>query len=241
MITVITWLWGTTGWRKDLSKKDNNLYTAEHVNALQRMVKANLLIPHEFKCFTDMPEGINCETFPLEFVPTTNTHPTRPNCYRRLAAFREEMRPLVGDRFVSLDLDCVILGDITSIIDRPKDQFIILEGSAAPYNGSMWMMDTGCRKQVYTHFHPIESPNVAAAQVMANGRRYHGSDQAWISYKIPGEKTWGKKDGIYQYVYDIKNKPMPENAKIVFYAGEEKPWSNPGGATLHKIYNDYAA
>jgi hypothetical protein len=233
MITIITWLWKTTGWR--------NGYNASHVNALERMVSSNLSIPHIFKCITDMPEGINCETIPLWENPPTNTHPTRPNCFRRLKAFSEEMRPLLGDRFLSLDLDCVILGDITPIVNRSED-FLILEGSAAPYNGSMWMMNTGCRKHVYEQFHPIESPNVANRQIAPNGKRFHGSDQAWISYKIPGEKTWGKQDGIYQYVYDIKNhSSLPENAKIVFYAGGEKPWSSPNFTKLQHVYNQYAA
>jgi len=134
-----------------------------------------------------MPEGINCETVDLWENPPTATHPSQPNCYRRLRAFSEDFRQHAGDRFLSLDLDCVITGNITSLIDRP-DQFIILEGSASPYNGSMWMMDTGCRKQVYDHFHPLNSPAIAAKQRTANGKNYHGSDQAWISYKIPEKK-----------------------------------------------------
>ncbi len=231
MITIVTWLWKTTGWRKD--------YTAEHVNALEKMIKKNLNIPHVFKCITDMPEGINCETVALWENPKTNTHPTRPNCYRRLKAFSEQIRPILGDRFLSIDLDCVILGDITSIVDRPEDDFIILKGSSSPYNGSMWMMNTGARKQVYDSFHPINSPTVAAQQKTSTGRGYYGSDQAWISYKIPGEKTWTQKDGVYQYIYDIKGKPMPENAKIVFYAGELKPWSDKNFVDLQNTYNQY--
>jgi len=85
MLTVITWLWGSTGWRQG--------YNATHVNTLEKMVAANLSIPHVFKCITDMPEGINCETVPLWPSPPTQTHPTKPNCYRRLRAFSEEMRP----------------------------------------------------------------------------------------------------------------------------------------------------
>lgn len=231
MITVVTWLWKTTGWRKG--------YDAMHVNALERMVRANLCMPHVFKCITDMPEGINCETIPLWDSLDTNTHPTRPNCYRRLRAFSEEMRPFLGDKFLSLDLDCVIVGDITPLITN--DDFKILRGSAAPYNGSMWMMKTGARKQVWEHFNPSVSPDLANKQVLPNGRRYHGSDQAWISYKIPGEKTWGCCDGIYQYVYDVKDKQVPDNAKIIFYAGGEKPWSNPAASQLQSIYSQYAA
>lgn len=232
MLTVITWLWRSTGWRDG--------YGAEHVNALQKMIARNLQIPHVFKCITNMPEGINCETIPLWEPPETNTHPTRPNCYARLRAFGEDMREFVGDKFLSLDLDCVVTGDITSLVDI-KDDFKILRGSAAPYNGSMWLMKTGARKQVWDHFKPQSSPDIAARQVLPNGRRFHGSDQAWISYKIPGEKTWGPEDGIYQYVYDIKEKPaIPENAKIIFYAGAEKPWSYPHALKLYNVYQQYA-
>lgn len=231
MITVITWLWKTTGWRTG--------YGAQHVNALEKMVKENLKIPHVFKCFTDMPEGINCETIPLWDNPPTNTHPAKPNCYRRLRAFSEEMRPVLGDRFLSLDLDCVITGDITSIVSR-KEDFIILEGSVSPYNGSMWMMNTGCRKKVFDDFHPVHSPHIAGQQKNAQGRNFYGSDQAWISYKIPGEKTWGKEDGVYQYVYDIKDKRFPSNTKIVFFAGGVKPWSDGNFTKLQNEYFKYA-
>lgn len=231
MLTIVTWLWKTTGWRTG--------YGAEHVNTLQRMVAANLSIPHVFKCFTDMPEGIDCETYPLWASPPTDTHKTKPNCYRRLKAFGTELRPFLGEKFVSLDLDCVICGDITPILDK-KDDFLILEGSSSPYNGSMWMMKTGSRKKVWDDFSPQSSPIIAAQQKTPQGRPYYGSDQAWISYKIPGEKTWSKKDGIYQYVYDIKDKPFPNDARIIFYAGAEKPWSNSNFVKLHNMYGDYA-
>lgn len=230
MITIVTWLWKSTGWR--------NGYGAEHVNALQKMVAANLKMPHVFKCFTNMPEGIDCETISLWEDPATGTHPTRPNCYKRLKAFSEEMRPIVGDRFLSLDLDCVIVKDITPLVDR-KEEFLILEGSAAPYNGSMWMMNTGCRKKVWEHFDAMTSPKIANAQKMENNRHYHGSDQAWISYKIPGEKTWSKRDGIYQYAYDVKDKEIPKDARIIFFAGGEKPWSQPSYVNLANEYNKY--
>lgn len=230
MLTVITWLWKSTGWRKG--------YEAKHVNALQKMVADNLKIPHVFKCITDMPEGIECETIQLWESPPTNTPSNRPNCYRRLKAFSEEMRPILGDRFLSLDLDCVIVDDITSLVDI-KDSFKILKGTAAPYNGSMWLMDTGSRKQVYDHFHPINSPAIAGAQMTTQGKRFYGSDQAWISYKIPGEKTWSGQDGIYQYVYDIKDKPFPKNAKIIFFAGDLKPWSDINFVALHNVYKKY--
>ena len=233
MLTIVTWLWKGSAWR--------SCYAAEHVNALERMVAANLTIPHRFICVTDIPEGINCPTVPLDWEIKTNTPERQANCYRRLKAFSEDSRSWLGDRFVSIDLDVVVMKDITPIIDRPQDDFVILEGTAAPYNGSMWMMDTGCRRKVWDDFVPDSSPQkVQALSNQAGGRRYYGSDQAWISAKLPHEKMWTRKDGIYQFQADIdKGLPFPADARMVFFAGGMKPWSQAGFTVLANEYNKY--
>lgn len=37
-------------------------YSADHVNILKNMVERNLTLEHEFRCFTDDPTGLECES-----------------------------------------------------------------------------------------------------------------------------------------------------------------------------------
>ena len=233
MLTVVTWLWK----RKEVSMSS---YTADHVNAFERMLNANLKIPHRLICVTDMSKGINCETFPLwADYEKGNFIPDWPNCFRRLRAFSKGAHSAFGDRFVSMDLDCVITGDLTPILSR-KEDFIIMEGRACHYNGSMWMMDAGCRSEIFTEFDPYLSPLQASQGVNKNGERFYGSDQAWISYKLgDGEATWTKDDGVFQNTNLQPWWGIPKAARIVFFAGMAKPWSRNTFTELHNTYNQY--
>lgn len=235
MLTIVTWLWKTTGWR--------NCYTYRHVNALERMIMENLDIPHKFVCVTDQPKYINCKTIPIWEMPVVNTLAFRPNCYVRLKAFAKESQELFGERFASIDLDCVITGNVTPIFDR-KEDFIIMKGNACPYNGSLWMMNAGARSQVWTGFNPRTSPLKAAERVNAKGKKYYGSDQAIISMTLgEDEATFGEGDGVYQYWHNLKNmKTVPDNTKLVFFAGEIKPWNlemKKQNRVLHETYERY--
>lgn len=212
-ITIITWLWRPTGtWRQG--------YTAHHVNAVDRMLAAVMKSPYRHVCVTDMPEGIKCKTIPLWKEPNVRTRTGAPNCYKRLFLFSDKARELFGDRFVSLDIDCVILKDLTPLFDT-GDDFKILKGYSAPYNGSMWAMNADARPEVWKDFDPRRSPRIAGKQRRDDGKFVIGSDQAWMSYKLPGEATWTEEDGVYQY---SKIKTVPKNARIVFFAGSRKPW-----------------
>ena len=232
MLTVVTWLWKSTGWRSG--------YEAKHVNVLQKMVAANLNIPHRFVCVTDMPKGIWCDTIPLWKEPDVFVMPQKPNCYRRLKAFSPDIRELFGDRFVSMDLDAVIMDDITPLLSRQED-FIMLKGHSSPYNGSLWMMNTGAREKVWKEFDPELSPIRARESRRENGKSYYGSDQAWISHKIPGEVTWSEADGIYQFWNGLHEKghTLPANTKLVFFNGAVKPWDWEVKRMCKPLYETY--
>jgi hypothetical protein len=217
MLTVVCWLWR--------QESRTVLYKPEYVDVWANMLRRNLTIPHRLLCITDNPSDIKTvETYPLwEDLGVNNPKwgHTRPQCYRRLKAFSEEMRPILGDRFVSMDLDCVILGNIDAILSRPEE-FIINRGTTQknPYNGSLWMMNTGCRSFVWDTFDPETSPKQA--------ERWLGSDQAWMREALgPNEATWGIEDGITNYLH-VARIPRwnPKDTKIVFFQGTVKPWDS---------------
>lgn len=198
----------------------------EHVRTLRNMVARHYPAPHRFLCVTDDTRGLgDIETVPLwdTWAQVPSPHGGQnPSCYRRLVAFSPDIAPVFGPRFVAVDLDAVIVGDLRPVWDRPEDFIIWGETDRRSwYNGSMWLMTAGARRQVFDQFDPRTSPREAKRA----GR--FGSDQGWISHCLgPGEATWTRHDGVYSYRVHIapRGHDLPENAAIVFFHGQQKPW-----------------
>jgi hypothetical protein len=192
------------------------------------MVARNYAGEHEFICITDNWKDLDSavRVIPLwkDLAHIDSPHGIyNPSCYRRLKLFSLEAVEIIGnDRFLSLDLDTVITGDCAPLWDRPED--VVFWGDASrttPYNGSMWLLRSGTRTKVWTEFDPIESPR------LAQRAGYHGSDQAWLSYILPGEPRWTSADGVLSYRCDLRQYDymLPKHARIVFFNGHTDPWS----------------
>lgn len=198
----------------------------ETVNTLRRMVSRHYPYPHRFICVTDDPDGLDAEIEVLadfgDFRDLPSPHGGRnPSCYRRLRLFHPDAAQWFGDRYVSLDLDTVITGDLTPLWHR--DEPIVLYGDTNPttyYNGSMLLQSSGARSQVWTEFDPCQSPK----QSKKAGQ--FGSDQGWISYCLgPDEAKWTTADGVYSYRNHIRNgRALPKDARIVVFHGQHDPW-----------------
>jgi hypothetical protein len=221
--SVITWKWKPhAGYR--------STFGPETVNTLFRMVRRHY--PHQFRaiCITDDPDGIDpsIETVPLwnDYADVRNPHghPRNPSCYRRLRAFKGDIGDVLGRRFVTLDLDSVITGDLTPLWDRPED--FVIWGDTNPrtlYNSSMYLLTAGSRSKVWDTFDPDDSPKESRA------RGQYGSDQGWIGACLgPGEARWTRRDGVYSFRNDIAKDGaahrLPKDARIVFFHGQHDPW-----------------
>jgi hypothetical protein len=215
MITVLTWLWHNPDCRTKFS--------SGYVNIWANMVRRNLSMPHRIACVTSTPEGIDPSveiiTPPGEFediVPQWG--PRKPNCFRRLSMFRKDAADIFGERFVCMDLDCVIGGPLDPLFDRTED-LVLFRGTAPerPYNGSMMLIRAGCRPKVHSQF----------SQAMANvsGQKFVGSDQAWLALCLGyREKVWDERDGVYWYGPRYQ-KEKGAKPKILFFPGKVKPWT----------------
>ena len=215
--TVVCWKWAPKpGYR--------STFPPETVNTLRAMVSRHFPHPHRFVCVTDDPTGIDCETLPLweDFAHLPSPHGgNNPSCYRRLRMFHPDAAQWFGERFVSLDLDCVITGDLTPVWEREED--IVLYGDTNPrthYNGSMLLLTAGSRPQVWTEFDPKSSPMIAKC------KGFFGSDQAWLSYILGGQEAkWTRKDGVYSFRNELAHqRTLPEDAKVVVFHGHTDPW-----------------
>ncbi len=219
MLSIVCWFWKPP-------KNYRSQFNATHVNILRAMVSRHYQHPHRFICVTDSPAGIDQR---VEIIPLWSDHSEvmnphgriNPSCYRRLKAFSAEAGGMFGDRFVSLDLDCVITGDLTPLWHRDED-FVIWGDTnpKTPYNGGMFLLRAGTRTRVWTEFDPIKSPQ------RSRQLGYFGSDQAWIGACLgPNEKKWTRADGIHSYRNEIGRYGgrLPAGARLVMFHGHVDP------------------
>lgn len=209
MITILCWLWSQEGGR--------TAYTAQHVNIWADMVRRHISLPHRIACVTDMAAGIDrrvqiiAPPRELEHVRIPSWGEGRPQCLRRLVMFRPDAAATFGERFVCMDIDCVIAGSLDPLFAGGED-FRMFKGTAPgrPYNGSMMMLRAGARPEVYERFTPE-----GAAEA---GRLFVGSDQAWISHVLgPNEAVWDERDGVGWWQPSL-------TAPLLFFPGSTKPW-----------------
>lgn len=218
MLTVVTFKWHVPGYRAK--------FEAGHVNVLRNMVARHYLRPHRFVCFTDDPAGLapGVEAHPVWSDHAAVPNPTgggRPSCYRRLKLWAPEMGAILGERFVCIDLDTVILRDVSPLWDRDEDVVMWRSpGMPWPYNGAMFMANTGARPHVWSEFDPATSPQ------RTTDAGYRGSDQAWMSLALgPNEAAWDERDGVYYYNSIPRPRHrVPKDARIVFTTAGNPPW-----------------
>lgn len=222
-LQIITWLWAQPGGRTQ--------FTAMHVNIFAAMVRRHCTLPIRLSCVTDMPDGIDPSIRiikpPGAFVgmETARWRRGRPNCYRRLVMFRRDAAKIFGKRFVSMDLDVVIAGNIDAILSREED-FVICSpsqvGARWCYNGSMMLMTAGARPRVFEEFTP-EGAELAST-------KFVGSDQAWLGHILGrGEATWGPADGVVRW-------GQADCGTLMFFPGHVKPWDAIGHPWVAEHY-----
>lgn len=222
LFKIVCWKWNKKGYRAT--------FTGEHVNTLRNMVKRNLTIPHEFICITDDPTGIDPDIRLVKLWdnPCPNYGDDgKPNCYYRLKAFSSEMKDIIGSKFLWLDLDTVILSDITPIVTTDVDFGIWKpDDGRMVCNGSIVLHKVGTREYIWNNFNPKIVDPVYGIRHISDMR---GSDQAIIGLNLcKDDKIFTKKEGIYMFRTDIKDKlkTPPKDAKIVFFAGLLNPFDN---------------
>jgi hypothetical protein len=130
------------------------------------------------------------------------------------------MRGIIGERFIWLDIDCVITGNLDKVFSRKEDAVFWRSCTVAnlPMNGSMVLQTAGARAQVWSEFKGAESAKIT------RGLQMVGSDQAWMAHILgPNEAVWtSERDGVCAFRRDC-GKWLPRDARIVFFPGKTKP------------------
>lgn len=233
-LTVVCWKWTPpAGYR--------SVFGPDTVNVLARMVRRHYRPDVRFACVTDDAAGLDPDIEVIapqnDFAQLPSPHGGRnPSCYRRLRLFHPDAAAIFGPRVLSIDLDVVLTGDVRPLWDREED--FVAYGDTHPsthYNGSMMLLRTGARPQVWNDFDPARSPELARLA------HQFGSDQGWISYKLgPNEAKWTKADGVYSYRNEISKQGdrLPADARVVVFHGNVDPWS-PAGQQLSFVREHY--
>jgi hypothetical protein len=206
-VSIVLWKWQKTG---------STYYGSVHVNRVFLMIQRYVTVPHEVVCITDDPSGLH---WGVRSIPLWREFSDLPGCYRRLRLFSNEMRNLLSERVVSMDLDTVITGNIDHVL-LDTTPFRIWQSKTVagnPYNGSLISMLVGSRESVYKNFDRERSIDAVTRSGMV------GSDQCWIAIHLgENEEVFNDSWGVYNFKRDCRKYLKPD-ARLVFFPGNRKP------------------
>lgn len=225
-LAVVCWLWSGAA----------RSFAPRHVDVLARMFRRHCAVPHRVVCITDRPAS-EFDRSIVDVVPTPSaaralerikTPEGRgfPSCYRRLWLFSDEARE-IGERFLQIDLDVVLTGNVDHIAARDASfvGWIPNEGvwhGRDRYGGGLFLLRAGAHPEVWGDFHG--APSIAEARRAG----YRGSDQAWINHKLYGRTERLPDDAGIIMFRDLKKMPhvLPEGVRMVQFSGHKKPWGH---------------
>jgi hypothetical protein len=216
VLNVVLWKWRNSGnWKH---------YDAGHVNRLARMLAAHLRVPHRVVCFTDDAGGIDesVKCLPLDSaaapIPRFERMPLR-NCFRKLGLFNPAMRDIAGERLLQIDLDTVIVGDITHLAERVEPMVIWRSPSVGKkgfaLNTSLVLLTAGSRADIWDTY-CSDPEGVARAAQLAG---WTGTDQAVVAHLAPEAATFEESDGVISFRDHLKGgmRGLPPDARMVSF------------------------
>ncbi len=129
-------------------------YGPEYINRLYAMVRRHLRGDFRFVCLTDSSDGMRAEVQCLP-IPDLALPPGIPERgWKKLTSFEADLHGLKGTALF-LDLDIVIVGDITPFFEQPGE-FLIIHDWKRPWrmtgNSSVYRFELGAHADVLGHF-----------------------------------------------------------------------------------------
>jgi hypothetical protein len=208
-----------------LCMKWGTKYGPEYVNRLYGMVARNLRGPFRFVCLTDNSMGVRpeVECMPL---PSLDLAPGADRGWPKLTTFKADLQGLRGTALF-LDLDIVIVGDITPFFEQPGE-FLIIKDWKRPWritgNSSVYRFQIGAHADVLQHF--VENQQ--------DVRRRYRNEQEYLSHAMRDNgrlaywpPSWCrsfKYHAITRWPTNYWRAPIvPPGARIMIFHGEVNP------------------
>ena len=211
--TVLCMKWGTK-------------YGPEYVNRLYAMVARHLRGPFDFVCLTDDHRGVRAEVRCLP-IPSLALPPGIPERgWTKLTTFEADLHGLQGTALF-LDLDVVIVGDITPFFEAPGE-FLIIHDWKRPWritgNSSVYRFEIGAHADVLAEFRATQE------QVRSRLR----NEQAFLSEVMhrQGRLAYWPADWCSSFKYHCipawptsywREPGFPAGTRIVIFHGEVNP------------------
>jgi hypothetical protein len=216
---------GNTGARIVLCMKWGTKYGPEYVNRLYGMVARHLRGAFRFVCLTDNSMGVRpeVECMPL---PSLDLAPGADRGWPKLTTFKADLHGLQGTALF-LDLDIVVVGDITPFFEQSGD-FLIIKDWKRPWritgNSSVYRFRIGAHADVLQHF--IENQREVRRRYR-NEQEYlsHAMrDRSRLAYWPPGWCRSYKYHAITWWPSNYWRTPIvPAGARIMIFHGEVNP------------------
>ncbi len=201
-------------------------YGPEYVNRLYAMVRRHLRGAFRFVCLTDRSAGVRAEVqcLPIPDLALPDGIPERG--WKKLTTFSADLHGLQGTALF-LDLDVVIVDDITPFFEQPGD-FLIIHDWKRPHritgNSSVYRFELGGHPQVLEQFR-VEHDAV---------RERLRNEQAWLSEVLheQGRLSYWPAAWCASYKYHcvprwplnyVATPAIPAGARILVFHGVINP------------------
>jgi hypothetical protein len=216
----------STSDRVVLCMKWGTKYGPEYVNRLYAMVHRHLRGPFRFVCLTDSDEGVRkeVECLPIPDLALPDGLPERG--WKKLTTFEADLHGLRGTALF-LDIDIVIVDDITPFFELPGE-FLIIHDWKRPWrvtgNSSVYRFELGAHADILAKFR-AEFPRI---------RETVRNEQAYLSDELHKKgllKYWPaewcasfKYHSIARFPFNYFSAPtIPKGARIVVFHGVMNP------------------
>ncbi|MFN3273805.1 MAG: hypothetical protein ACK41U_03980 [Paracoccus sp. (in: a-proteobacteria)] len=231
-VTILTMKWGT-------------LYSSDDVNRLAAQVARHLSRPHRFVCFTDDATGLDGRITALPLPELGLPDGSRDTRWRKLALFRRDLGgpegPVLSGTALFLDLDLVVVDDLTPLFDHPgafvilrdddlfrpkplrrinpaRDRFLHMVG-----NTSVFRFRIGAHPEVLDSY--LADPAAAARRYEHEQQLVSGvlDRQGLLTYWPQGWCVSFKNHCVGRGLASwLRDPACPDGARIVLFAGAPK-------------------
>lgn len=197
-----------------------NKYGWEYVERLRNMVARYLPPPFRFVCITDK-QPIQCINFPDEPIEYLPARPDLPGWWAKMQYFD---RALMGDdKLIALDLDTVIVDDLTPLANIPHE-FGICENFTRLAGHKDWPCKYGsCAMVLAAGFGQKIWDDFAASPYQYMNACPRGDQQ--VIERIKPNATFLQPVLPFGYFLGYRDltPTKPEGCAVVVFAGNSKP------------------